>query len=198
MIVEGRYRFPGAREVIWDLLLDPGVIAKSIPGTEAMVLVAPGRYEGKMRVGVGSLTAAEFDVSVTLADVVAPEHYTMLIDGRGRLGFTRGSARVRLEPNGAGTVMHYTADLEVGGTVAAVGHRLLDSLSRMMAKQGLEAMSREVGARLASGKGTAPGPGAGPVSGGPGSEPGAGPGSEPQPRPGSGPAAGPAAGSGAP
>lgn len=172
MIVEGRHAFPGARDVIWGLLLDPAVIAKTMPGTEAMVRAAPDRYEGKMRVGVGAITAAEFDVAVTLADVVEPERYTMQIDGRGRFGFTRGSAEVRLEADGAGTVMHFKADLQVGGKIAAVGQRLLDSISKLMTKQGLDALAREVEARLAAAR---PG-GAGPAPGGgvaPGPERGA-------------------------
>jgi uncharacterized protein len=146
--VEGERRFEGAREVIWGLLLDPEVIAKTVPGTQAMTRVAPDRYQGTMRVGVGSLVAAEFDLTVTLADVVEPERYRMRIEGLGRLGFTRGDAWVRLEPDGGGTVMHFRSDLEIGGKIAAVGQRLLDSVGRMLAKQGLEAMEREVERRL--------------------------------------------------
>jgi uncharacterized protein len=148
VIVEGEHRFEGATEAIWGLLLDPEVIAKTVPGTQAMTRVAPDRYQGKMRVGVGPLVAAEFDLTVTLADVVEPERYRMRIEGLGRLGFTRGNAWVRLEPDGGGTVMHFRSELEIGGKIAAVGQRLLDSVGRMLAKQGLEAMEREVEKRL--------------------------------------------------
>ena len=148
MIVEGGHRFEGPREAVWGLLLDPEVIAKTVPGTQAMTRVGPGRYQGTMRVGVGPLVAAEFDVTVSLADVVEPERYTMRIEGLGRLGFTRGNAWVRLEPDGGGTLMYVRSDLEVGGKIAAVGQRLLDSVGRMLAKQGLEAMAREVEKRL--------------------------------------------------
>jgi uncharacterized protein len=151
VVVEGEHRFAGSREAVWRLLLDPEVIAKTMPGTQSMVRVAPERYEGKMQVVVGPLVAAEFDVTVTVADVVVPERYTMLIMGRGRLGFTRGSASVTLEGSGDGTLMHFKSDLEVGGPIAAVGHSLLDSVSRMLARQGLEAMEREVEKRLVGG-----------------------------------------------
>jgi len=150
VIVQGEYAFPGTREAIWELLLDPAVIARTMPGTEEMVRVAPDRYEGRMRVGVGAITAAEFTVSVQLADVVPPERYTMQIDGRGRFGFTRGTAQVRLAAEGAGTVMRFEADLQVGGKIAAVGQRLLDSVSKLMTRQGLESLSKEVNRRLAS------------------------------------------------
>ncbi len=150
MLVEGQRVFAGTREAVWRLLLDPAVVAKTVPGTQSMALVEPGHYKGKMQVGLGPLVAAEFDITVTLEDVVEPEHYTMRIEGLGRLGYTRGSARVSLATNGAGTILNFRGDLEVGGAIAALGQRLLDSVSGMLAKQGLEAMEREVERRLAT------------------------------------------------
>ncbi len=151
MIVEGDYVFRGTREVVWALLLDPQVIARSMPGTERLTQVAPDRYEGKMRVGLGAITLVEIDLAITLADAVAPERYTLLIDGSGRLGFARGAASVRLDANGAGTVMHYKADLELGGRVAGVGEAVLGSVSRAVTRQGFAALAREVERRLGSG-----------------------------------------------
>jgi carbon monoxide dehydrogenase subunit G len=148
MIVEGTYTFPGPREVVWTLLLDPEVLAKTMPGATSIARVSEDRYEGKMGVGIGPITAAEFDVVITMTEKVVPESYRMQIEGRGRFGFTRGHAAVRLTADGNFTIMHYEADMMVGGKIAAVGQRLLDSVSRMMLKQGLEAMSAELGRRL--------------------------------------------------
>ena len=158
MIVEGSYSFPAQREVIWDLLLDPAVIAKTMPGATEMVRVTHEKYAGKLRIGIGAITAAEFQVTVVLADVLAPEHYTMLIDGQGKFGFTRGSALIELAADGAtGTQLHFRADMQVGGKIAGVGQRLLDSVSKLLTRQGLEALAKEVGQRLQGN----PGPGTG-------------------------------------
>jgi carbon monoxide dehydrogenase subunit G len=148
MIVEGSYPLPGTPAVIWDLLMDPDVLAKATPGTKQLVRTAPDRYEGTMGVGIGPITAADFDLTITLSEVNAPESYVMQIDGKGRFGFTRGTAKVVLTPDGAGTIMHYSADLQVGGKIAAVGQRLLDSVSKMLTRQGLEALNRELNSRL--------------------------------------------------
>ena len=148
MIVEGTYPFPATPAVIWELLMDPEVLAKAMPGTKQLVRAAPDRYEGIMRVGIGPITAAEFDLTITLTEQEPPRRYAMEIDGKGRFGFTRGMAKVELTPDGTGTVMHYSADLQVGGKIAAVGQRLLDSVSKMMTRQGLEALNRELIARL--------------------------------------------------
>jgi carbon monoxide dehydrogenase subunit G len=148
MIVEGTYPLPGTPAVIWDLLMDPEVLAKAMPGTKELVRAAPDRYEGVMRVGIGPITAAEFALTITLLELQPPLSYSMQIEGTGRFGFTRGTAKVELAPNGAGTVMHYSADLQVGGKIAAVGQRLLDSVSKLLTRQGLEALNRELTARL--------------------------------------------------
>ncbi len=153
MIVEGTYTFPGPREVVWKLLLDPEVLAKTLPGASSMVRVSEDRYEGTMSLGVGPITAAEFDIVVTITDKLVPESYRMQIEGQGRFGFTRGGAAVRLTAEGLRTTMHYQADMTVGGRIAMVGQRLLDSVSRMMLRQGLEAMSAELDRRLGNNAG---------------------------------------------
>jgi hypothetical protein len=148
VIVDGSSTLPGPPERIWDLLMDPEVLAKAMPGTQTLTRTAPDRYEGKMAVGVGPITAADFDLAITLTDQRRPVSYTMQIEGKGRFGFARGSAVVDLVPEGEKTTMRYRADLQVGGKIAGLGQRLLDSVSRMLIRQGLEALQREVAARL--------------------------------------------------
>ena len=156
MIVKGEHTFPGPRAVVWELLQDPAVLQKAMPGARELTLVDDGVYEGVIRIGVGPVTAAEWTLKVTLRDRVPPEHYVMDVDSRGGIGFTRGSADVALdEVDETTTRMRYSADLQVGGRVASVGQRLLDQVAKMMTKQGLDAMGRELNARLAGDGGAA-------------------------------------------
>jgi carbon monoxide dehydrogenase subunit G len=149
MIVSGTFSFAGPPETVWQLLRDPEVLVKTLPGAKQLARTTADRYEGVMQIGVGPVTAAEFLVAVTLADQVPHERYAMLLDGKGALGFARGTAHVALAPEGAGgTIMKYRAELQVGGKIAAVGQRLLDSAAKLVARQGLEALNRELRARL--------------------------------------------------
>ena len=148
MIVEGNYLLPGTPDAIWDLLMDPAVLAKAMPGTRTLERVAPDRYEGVMRVGIGPITAAEFDLGIVISDMQRPQRYAMQIDSKGRFGFTRGLARVELVPEANVTVMRYSADLQIGGKIAALGQRLLESVSKLMLRQGLEALNQELQTRL--------------------------------------------------
>jgi hypothetical protein len=152
MLLEGDFTFDGPRRTVWDLLQDPEVLAKALPGAQELRQTGPDHYEGVMQIAVGPITAARFTVRVALKDKVPPEGYLMEVDGQGTLGYSRGTARVALAEEGAsGTRMHYRADLQIGGKVAAVGQRLLDSVARMMTRKGLEALNEELRRRLARG-----------------------------------------------
>jgi carbon monoxide dehydrogenase subunit G len=150
MIVEGEYSFSGKRQAVWDLLLDAEVIGRAMPGGRSLSRVAADRYEGLMQVGIGPITAAEFTVAIGLRDVNPPTSYQMVVDGQGRFGFTRGTADVKLADGegGGGTVMTYRADLMVGGKIASLGQRLLDTVSRMMTRRGLDSLAAELRRRL--------------------------------------------------
>ena len=149
MILSGTFTFEGPRARVWEILQDPDVLAKALPGTKSLTKVGDDRFQGVMKVSVGPMSAAEFAISVELKDKIVPETFTMLIDGKGAVGFTKGTATIALEEGpGPVTVMSYTSDVQIGGKIAAVGQRLLESVGKMMTRQALEALNKELKARL--------------------------------------------------
>jgi carbon monoxide dehydrogenase subunit G len=150
MKLTGTFHFRGPRAVVWELLQDPEVLSKVLPGAQRLSRTADDRYEGLMKVGLGPLNA-EFALTVTLGDKVPPEHFTMAIDSKGTLGFARGTAMVDLEDaEGGGTIMEYASDLQIGGRMASVGQRVVDTAARSMTEKGLEALQRALDERLAA------------------------------------------------
>jgi len=147
VIVEGSYVFRLPRAVVWDALQDPAVLVRALPGGMALEQQGEASYHGAMRVGIGPVTAAEFTVRVTLLDREPPQRFAMVVDGHSGLGFTRGTAQVSLEEDAAGTVMRYRAELQVGGRIAGVGQRVLDTAAKLMTRQGLELVHRELAGR---------------------------------------------------
>lgn len=145
MLIESEYLFGAGREAVWEALQDPEILVRALPGTERLERVDGHVYAGEMVIGVGPVTAARFDISVELTNLVPPEAFTMIVGGEGRAGFVDGRADVRLEEEGARCLMRYRADLRVGGRVAAVGQRLLDTVGRTMSQKGLEAVDRMIG-----------------------------------------------------
>jgi uncharacterized protein len=150
MIVTGEHTFPGTRQNVWNLLQDPAVLVKAMPGARKLDLTGDGTYEGVVRIGVGPVTAAEWRLTVELHDREEPASYVMHVDTKGPLGFSRGTATVALVEVEEGTRMLYHADLSVGGKVASVGQRLLDQVAKMLTRQGLNALNKEMEARLLS------------------------------------------------
>jgi carbon monoxide dehydrogenase subunit G len=105
-----------------------------------------------MKVSIGPVTAAEFAVVVTLKDLTPPAHFGMDIDGKGGVGFVRGSASIDLaDADAASTLMTYTSEVQIGGRIAAVGQRLVESVARMMTKQALDALNAELQTRMKAG-----------------------------------------------
>ena len=153
MNLDGTFTFKGPRVTVWELLQDPEVLAKALPGTERLELTSPDHFQGVMKVSVGPVTAAKFDVTVVLLDKVAPERFTMQIDGKGNVGYTKGTASILLADTAdAATTLQYTSNIQVGGKIAAVGQRLLESVSKMMMRQAFEALERELEKRLKGGE----------------------------------------------
>src|SRR5215218_11184039 len=148
MILDGEFAFRAPRRSVWTLLQDPDVLVKAMPGAQRLVQTGDGTYEGTIRIGVGPVTAATWTLTVALHDREEPASYGMKVESKGPLGFTRGSASVELLDEPAGTRMKYRADMQIGGKVAGIGQRLLDQVARMLTKQGLEALSREMELRL--------------------------------------------------
>lgn len=151
MKLEGNYTFDAPRDVVWDMFFDPQVLAKTMPGCEKLDRIGENSFEGRMRVQVGPVQGI-FKGTVVLSDLQEPETYHMQVDGQGPSGFMKGEGDVRLEETDEGTVMHYVGEAQVGGRIAQVGQRLMESSARAIVKQSLDNLSRQVDARQQSGE----------------------------------------------
>ena len=149
MKVEGKYLFDVAPQEVWDGLLDPAVLAATMPGCEKLELVGENQYEGTLDIKVGPVQG-KFQGKIQLEDIRAPEGYTMKVDGRGSPGFVKATAVVDLVGEGDQTRLDYEGDAQVGGRIASVGQRLLDSSAKSIIKQSLEGLNETLKARSAA------------------------------------------------
>lgn len=153
MKVEGSYTFDAPRDDVWEAMLDPDVLAQALPGCEKMEQTGENEYAAVMNVMVGPVQG-RFNGNVRLSDLNPPESYHMSVDGQGGPGFVKGEGKVMLEAQNGTTVMHYTGDAQVGGRIASVGQRLLDSSVKSLTRQGLESINRQIEARQAPAEST--------------------------------------------
>lgn len=149
MELAGEYVFDGPREEVWEMMRDPAVLATALPGTQSLDQVDENEYTGKMHVRVGPV-AGVFSGRVMISEEVPPESYVLSVEGRGGPGFGKGSGRVELVDQGDGTtLMKYEGELQIGGKLASVGQRLIESVSKSLLRQGLESLNQALQARMA-------------------------------------------------
>lgn len=146
MKLEGTYTFDAPREVVWAALLDPEVLAKTMPGCERLERTGDNEYQGDIKIKVGPVQG-KFQGTVKLSDINELESYSMQVDGKGAPGFVKGVGAVKLEPQGGSTLMHYSGDAQVGGRIASVGQRLLDSSAKAITRQSLDSLNKQIQAR---------------------------------------------------
>jgi carbon monoxide dehydrogenase subunit G len=148
MKLAGEYVFDGPREEVWNLVRDPEVLASALPGTQALEQISENEYAGKMHIRIGPV-AGVFSGKIVVSDEVPPESYTLAVEGRGAPGFGKGTGNVKLiEQEGDKTLMQYEGEMQVGGRLANVGQRLIDTASKSMISQGLESLNNALKARL--------------------------------------------------
>ncbi len=149
MKVEGSYPFSAPRDVLWPMLLDPVVLANIMPGCEKLETVDANQFQGILKIKVGPVQG-KFQGDVVLSDISSPEGYSVTINGRGAPGFVKGTGSLRLEADGDMTMLHYSGDAQVGGRLASVGQRLLDTSANAIIRQSLEGLGQQVQARMMS------------------------------------------------
>jgi len=134
MKVEGSWVYAAPREIVWQRLLDPERLRACIPGCRSLDAAGPDRWSATLSVGAGPIRGT-YNGSVAITEKAEPESYVLAIDGKGAPGFVRGTAHVTLSPTSDGTRVDVTADGQVGGTVAAVGQRMLSGVARSLMGQ---------------------------------------------------------------
>ncbi len=143
MKVQGKHKLKAPQQKVWDLIMDADALTKIIPGCQHLEETAPGAFEAKLNVGVAPVKG-EFFGSVMMEAVQPPESYRMIVEGSGAPGFMRGSAAIRLEPDGDQTVLNVEGDVQVGGVIAGVGQRMLGGVSRLLMGQFFKALDNEL------------------------------------------------------
>ena len=142
MKIEGTHELRAPRERVWEALVDPEVLRRCIPGCERLEKTGEDAYAATLRTGVGAIKGV-FQGNVRLEDMRAPEHYRIVVDGRGQPGFLKGAGDLDLEEKEGVTLVRYGGDVQVGGTLASVGQRMIQGAAKMMAAQFFTALEAE-------------------------------------------------------
>jgi carbon monoxide dehydrogenase subunit G len=146
MNMTGEYTLPAPRSKVWQALNDPEILKASIPGCQTMTKLSDTEFEAQVTAKVGPVKA-KFKGKVQLSDLNPPTSYRIAGEGSGGIaGFAKGGANVTLaDAADGGTVLAYAVDAKIGGKLAQIGQRLIDSTARKMAADFFKNFAQKVG-----------------------------------------------------
>lgn len=135
MDLKGEYRIAAPREHVWALINDPQALRECIPGCNSLEGSLEDGFTARVTTKIGPVKAT-FEGEVTLSNVKAPESYRISGAGKGGIaGFAKGGADVNLADVDGETVLTYVATAQVGGKLAQLGSRLIDSTAKKLADE---------------------------------------------------------------
>lgn len=145
MEMNGERRLAAGRKQVWAALNDPAILKQCIPGCEDLQMQSPTDMTARVRLAIGPVKAT-FNGKVLLTDLDPPNGYRIAGEGSGGVaGYAKGGAQVHLTDDGPGTLMTYTIKADVGGKLAQLGGRLIDSTAKKLADEFFERFTTVVG-----------------------------------------------------
>lgn len=142
MRISGSYILPLPRERAFELMQDPEVLARAMPGCEGLERTGPGEYRMKMKMALAGLSSS-FDGKIRITDSVPPESFCLTVEGSAKIGFMKGEGTLKLTSLADGTEVSYDGDAQIGGPMAGIAQRMVDGTSKMMIKRFFEKLGAE-------------------------------------------------------
>ena len=143
MKIDATYELHAPRERVYAALVEPEILRRAIPGCESLEKIGDNTFTAILKAGVGSIKGT-FKGEVRLEDMRPPEHYRIVVQGKGAMGFAKGSADFDLEEKDGATLIKYSGEMQIGGTIAGVGQRMIQGAAKMMASQFFAKLEAEV------------------------------------------------------
>src|SRR5437016_6704638 len=129
----GRYVIPAQPQAVWDALNDPSILQVCVPGCQSLTRTEDHRFDAVATLRIGPVKA-NFKAVIRQSDLDPPRRCVLKGEGQGGVaGFARGEAEVTLAQEGEATMLSYIARANIGGKLAQVGQRLLDSAAKQIA-----------------------------------------------------------------
>ena len=142
MKVSGSYTLAIPQDRAYALLQDPAILGRCMPGCEGLEKIGPDEYAMKMKMALAAVSGS-FDGKVTITDQQPPTSFRLNVEGKGKIGWMKGGGLLTLSPANSTTNVQYEGDVQVGGTIAAVGQRLIDTTAKMLIKRFFDKLATE-------------------------------------------------------
>ncbi len=143
MKLVGTATLPGTPEQVWELLNDPARLAKALPGCERLDPDGPDRYKAVIKFALAAISG-NYSGSVELSEKKPPHSLRLKMEGRGLPGWVKGEGELKLSAKKNETEVSYSADAQVGGMIASVGQRMMESAAKKIVQQFFESVAKQL------------------------------------------------------
>lgn len=140
MQFSGTTEIKAPREKVWAFVIDPQQVGWCGPGVESIEEVDPTHFKARAKVGIGVISA-RFNVNLELVEAVEPDRAVIRASGQapGSAVDARGEMVLSGPPEGP-TTMAWSADVQIMGTIASVGSRLIEGTANKLIAQSFDCM----------------------------------------------------------
>ena len=144
MHFEGSVPIKAPRDKVWAFVIDPEQVGQCGPGVESIDVVDDTHFKAAAKVGVGFISA-KFNVNMEFAELQAPDKAVIKAHGQAPGSAVDANASMTLSDDGeGGTVMDWVADVNLSGTLASVGARMIEGTANKMIGQTFECMKTKL------------------------------------------------------
>lgn len=135
MHFEGSVEINAPRDRVWAFVIDPDQVGQCGPGVESIEVIDDTHFKATAKVGIGFISA-RFVVNMEFAELTPPDSATIKAHGQAPGSAVDATAQMHLSdgPSG-GTVMDWSADVNLAGTLASVGARMIEGTANKMIGQ---------------------------------------------------------------
>lgn len=148
MQIQGTKTLSGRPELLWDILMDPEVLGRTVPGCRSIRRIDDDAFEGVIEAQIGPMKGS-FAAHFTVTEKDYPNSYRLNFHGSGHGSTIDGSAKIELESlNNEATAMRYVSDASVGGLAAMIGRRHIESVAEGLLERGFDDLAAAVEERV--------------------------------------------------
>jgi carbon monoxide dehydrogenase subunit G len=146
MKLDGTNSLPAPVDKVWEKINDPQALSKCTPGLQELKAIGPDTYQATLNIGIAAVKGT-YAGTLRITDKQAPKHYKIVLEGSGGAGFMKGEGIVDLEPQGDGTLLRWSGDIQIGGLIAGVGQRMIGGVGRMLIGQFFKCLEQQFGSK---------------------------------------------------
>src|ERR1051326_7102351 len=132
MKIDGTHKIDIPRDRVFAALTDPAALQKGTPAGQQMEKPGENQYTANLTAGVGPIKGV-FTATVALEQITPPEHFKLVVEGKGQPGFVKGTGELNLKDADGGTEIQYTGEVNVGGLIASVAQRMIKATANVLA-----------------------------------------------------------------